>query len=198
MRDALVALALAVCEVGATGAVVMAVVDRLREEGLQGCGEETYYNCEEEEEDASEQLAARGVGEIGRVPVSQSGTVVSLETWCTTTTDGAAPKKESKPSESVGVAAMFSAIKEAGRLALSSSTKPTRTARVIPKSSVKCSLIYNGIPANSADSHRPKGFYVPRFEGFPGPHPDLFIWPTWTLVPASPAALMAYLSCVGG
>ena len=50
-------------------------------------------------------------------------------------------------------------------MVLSFAKKPTGTAKVIPKSSGKCSLIYNGIPVNSADSCRPKGFRLPRFEG---------------------------------
>ena len=44
VRDAVVALAVAVLEVGGTGAVVESALDRVREEGLQDCGEETYYS----------------------------------------------------------------------------------------------------------------------------------------------------------
>ena len=45
------------------------------------------------------------------------------------------------------------------------SAKPTSTARVIPKSSEKCSLIFNGIPVNSADSRQSKGFRLPHVKG---------------------------------
>ena len=69
VRDALVALAVAVLETGGTETVAMAVVDRVPEEGLQDCGEETHYSSEDEGEEVSEELAARAVGEMGRVPI---------------------------------------------------------------------------------------------------------------------------------
>ena len=56
-------------------------------------------------------------------------------------------QKTIKPSEGVGVSAMFQALREAGvGVALSSGAKPTGTAMVIPNCGEKCSLIYNGIP----------------------------------------------------
>ena len=71
VRDAVVALAVAVLEVGGTETVVMAVVDRVREEGLQDCGEQTYYSSEDEKEEVSEELATRGVGAMDKVPISR-------------------------------------------------------------------------------------------------------------------------------
>ena len=166
VRDALVARAVAVLEVGGTETVVMAVVDRVREEGLQDCGEETYYNSEDEEEEVSEELAARVVGEMGHIPISRQigdccvqGDLQNYQRWDK-------HQQGIKPSEGVGVSAMFKAILEAGGGGLVFRKKPTGIARVIPKSSEKCSLIYNGIRVNSVDSCCTKGFRLPHVEGF--------------------------------
>ena len=118
---------------------------------------ESYYSDEEGEEEVSPDLAGRGIGECGRVQLSES-------LWRRAVPDDLLEKYREwmkdtggvGDSKGVGVAEMLESLVEGGSLRrVPQSMGASGKARVIPENSEKCSFIMNCMKQNASDCRPP-------------------------------------------
>ena len=118
-------------------------LETISEEGLSVASEESYYD-EEELEPVSLQLARRGIGDVGKVKMADTiwRRCVPKDLLRTY------PEWDKKYATGIpmvdtpAVGDMLSSIREAGPLKKCSEARGTSKARVIPKNSQKCALIF--------------------------------------------------------
>ena len=124
---------------------------------LEDKDEESYYSDEEGDEEVSPDLAGRGIGECGRVQLSEL-------LWRRAVPDDLLEKYREwmkatggvGDSKGVGVAEMLESPVEGGSLRrVPKSMGASGKARVIPKNSEKCSFIMNCMKQNASDCRPP-------------------------------------------
>ena len=140
-------------------------LETISEEGLSQASEESYYD-DEEVEPVSLQLARRGIGDVGKVKMADAiwRRCVAEDLLCTYQ---AWDKKDAggiPMVDSPTVGDMLSSIREAEPLKRCSEARCTSKARVIPKNSQKCALIFACVGSNDADRRKPLKFRLPRVE----------------------------------
>ena len=148
-------------------ASVLQALDAMPGDEWEDEDEERYYSHEDGEEDVSPDLAGRGIGECGRVQLSES-------LWSRAVPDDLLEKyrewlKETGgvvgDSKGVGVAEMLESLVEGGSLRrVPRSLGAFGKARVIPKNSEKCIFIMNCMKQNASDCHPPPKFVLPQLE----------------------------------
>ena len=137
-------------------------LETISEEGLSQASEESYYD-NEELEPVSLQLARRGIGEVGKVKMADTiwrrcvpGDLLrTYQAWDKKYASGI------PMVDSPAVGDMLSSIREAGPLKRCSKARGTSKARVIPKNSQKCALIFACVGLNDADRRKPPKFRLP-------------------------------------
>ena len=151
--------------VGALASVLQAL-DAMPGDKWEDEDEESYYSDEDGEEDVNPDLAGKGIGECGRVQLSES-------LWSRAVPDDLLDKyrnwlKETEgvgDSKGVGVAEMLESLLEGGSLRrVSQSLGASGKARVIPKNSEKCSFIMNCMKQNASDCRPPPKLVLPELK----------------------------------
>ena len=140
-------------------------LETISEGGLSQALEESYYD-DEELEPVSMQLARRGIGEVGKVKMADTiwrrcvpGDLLrTYQAWDKKYASGI-PMVDSPP-----VGDMLSSVREAGPLKRCSKATGTSKARVIPKNSQKCALIFACVGFNDAEWCKPAKFRLPAIE----------------------------------
>ena len=118
-------------------------LETISEEGLSQASGESYYD-DDELEPVSLQLARRGIGEVGKVRMANTIWRRCVPKDLLRTYQACDPKYASgiPMVDSPAVGDMLSAIRDAGPLKKCSEARGTSKARVIPKNSQKCALIF--------------------------------------------------------
>ena len=131
-------------------------LETISEEGLSQASEESYYD-DDELEPVSLQLARRGIGEVGKVRMANTIWRRCVPKDLLRTYQACDRKYASgiPMADSPAVGDMLSAIRDAGPLKKCSEARGTSKARVIPKNSQKCALIFACVGLNDADWRKP-------------------------------------------
>ena len=131
-------------------------LETISEEGLSQASEESYYD-DDELEPVSLQLARRGIGEVGKVRMANTIWRRCVPKDLLRTYQACDRKYASgiPMVDSPAVGDMLSAIRDAGPLKKCSEARGTSKARVIPKNSQKCALIFACVGLNDADWRKP-------------------------------------------
>ena len=131
-------------------------LETISEEGLSQASEESYYD-DDELEPVSLQLARRGIGEVGKVRMANTILRRCVPKDLLRTYQACDRKYASgiPMVDSPAVGDMLSAIRDAGPLKKCSEARGTSKARVIPKNSQKCALIFACVGLNDADWRKP-------------------------------------------
>ena len=140
-------------------------LETISEEGLSQASEESYYD-DEELEPVSLQLAKRGIAEVGKVKMADTiwrrcvpkDLLRTYQAWDRKYARGI------PMVDSPAVGDMLSSIREAGPWKNCSEARGTSKARVIPKNSQKCALIFACVGLNVADWRKPPKFRLPQVE----------------------------------
>ena len=140
-------------------------LETISEEGLSQASEESYYD-DDELEPVSVQLARRGIGEVGKVRMADTiwrrcvpkDLLRTYQAWDRKYASGI------PMVDSPAVGDMLSAIRDAGPLKKCSQARGTSKARVIPKNSQKCALIFACVGLNDANWRKPPKFRLPKVE----------------------------------
>ena len=140
-------------------------LETISEEGLNQASEES--DCDDEElEPVSLQLARRGIGYVGKVKMADTiwrrcvpeDLLRMYQAWDKKYASGI------PMVDSPAVGDMLSSIREAGPLKRCSEAIGTSKARVIPKNSQKCALIFACVGLNDADWRKLPKFPLPQVE----------------------------------
>ena len=172
LEEGLLVLLSGVMEVAGSQAVgalasVLQALDAMPGNEWEDEDEESYYSDEDGEEDANPDMAGKGIGECGRVQLSESlwsravpdDLLHKYRHWLKETGGGVGDSK------GVGVAEMLESLVEGGSLRrVSQSLGASGKARVIPNNSEKCSLIMNCMKQNASDCRPPPKFVLPQLE----------------------------------
>ena len=145
------------------GSRVTQALATIWEEGLSQASEESYYD-DEELEPVSLQLARQGIGDVVKAKMANTiwrrcvpGDLLRMyQAWDKKYASGI------PMVDSPAVGDMLSSIREAGPLKRCSETRGTSKARVIPKNSEKCALIFACVGLNDADWCKPPKFRLPE------------------------------------
>ena len=139
--------------------------ETISEEGLSQASEESYYD-DDELEPVSLQLARRGIGEVGKVRMANTIWRRCVPKDLLRTYQGCDRKYASgiPMVDSPAVGDMLSAIRDARPLKKCSEARGTSKARVIPKNSQKCALIFACVGLNDADWRKPPKFRLPQVQ----------------------------------
>ena len=135
------------------------------EEGVRQASEESYYD-KEVLESVSLKLARRGIGEVGKVEMADTiwrrcvpGDLLrTYQAWDEKYAGGI------PAVDCPAVGDMLSSIREPGPLKGCSTARGNSKARVIPKKSQKCALIFACEGLNDADGRKPPKFHLPQVE----------------------------------
>ena len=171
LEEGLLVLLSGVMEVAGSQALgpmtsVLQALDAMPGDDWEDEDEESYYSDEEGDEEVSPDLAGRGIGECGRVQLSES-------LWRRAVPDDLLGKyrewmKDTRgvgDSKGVGVAEMLESLVEGGSLCrVPKSMGASGKAHVIPKNSEKCSFIMNCMKQNASDCRPPPRFVLPQLE----------------------------------
>ena len=171
LEEGLLVLLSGVMEVAGSQALgsvtsVLQALDAMPGDDWEEEDEESYYSDEEGDEEVNPDLGGRGIGECGRVQLSESlwRRVVPDDLWekyrkWMKTTGGVGDSK------GVGVAEMLESLVEGGSLRrVPKLMGASGKARVIPKNSEKCSFIMNCMKQNASDCRPPPRFVLPQLE----------------------------------
>ena len=137
----------------------------MSEEGRTHASQESYYD-DGELEPVSLQLARRGIGHMGKVKMADTiwrrcvpGDLLRThQAWDKKYASGILMV------DSPAVGDMLSSIREAGPLKRCSEARGTSKARVIPKNSQKCALIFACVGLNDANWRKPPQCRLPQVE----------------------------------
>ena len=149
-------------ETAETIPVVVGCLTELAEKGIDPEDEESYYSDKEDHGEVDPTVAARGLGQVGNVPIAEL-----LWSHCVQE-DLRSRYHKWRPetrgvgsSDGVGVREMLDVLVRDGAL---SKHENVREARARPKSSEKCAFILNCIKQNARDGRKPRGFQLPQNE----------------------------------
>ena len=170
VREAIDLLALGIADVatkseGVSLNVLVLVLTKVPEKGLEEDLDDSYYS-DEEEEDASPELASKGLGSVRSVPVARSlwdrfipSALKDIYIRWLHSSGGVGS------SVGLGVSEVLKALVRDGALSAGELNRPSsRRAKVIPKNSEKCSFVLNCNKRNSCDPRKPAGFKLPQIE----------------------------------
>ena len=140
-------------------------LETISEEGLSQASEQSYYD-DDELEPVSLQLARRGIGEVEKVRMADTiwrrcvpkDLLRTYQAWDRKYASGI------PMVDSLAVGDMLSSLREAGPLKKCSEARGTSKARVIPKNSRKCALIFACVGLNNADWRKLPEFRLPQVE----------------------------------
>ena len=138
-------------------------LSELTEKGIDSEDEESYYSDEEDHGEVDLTVAARGLGQVGTVPIAET-----LWSRCAPEDLRSRYQKwrqETRAvgaSDGVGVREMLDALVWDG--ALGNRANVSGKAQVRPKSSEKCAFILNCVKQNTCDGRKPRGFQLPQIE----------------------------------
>ena len=147
---------------GVSLTVLVSVLTKVPERGLEEDLDDSYYT-DEEESDVSPELASRGLGSVGNLPLTRtlwdryipSDLRDTYIQWLHSTGGGGG-------SAGLGVNEMLQALVWDGALSSSDGNAPPwGQAKVIAKNSEECSFILNCTKLNSCDPRKPGGFKLP-------------------------------------
>ena len=146
--------------------VVVGCLTELAQKGIDPEDEESYYSDEEDHGEVDPAVAAKGLGQVGNVPIQDT-----LWSRCV---PGDLRSRYQKwrdisggvgSSDGVGVREMLDALVRDGALSRRTSVREASgKAQVRPKSSEKCAFILNCVKQNACDSRKPRGFQQPQME----------------------------------
>ena len=171
LEEGLLVLLSGLMEVAGTRALgsvtsVLQALDAMPGDDWEEEDEESYYSDEEGDEEVNPDLEGRGIGECGRVQLSES-------LWRRAVPDDLLQKYREwmrtaggvGDSKGVGVAEMLQSMVEGGSLRrVPKSMGASGKARVIPKNNEKCGFLMNCMKQNAFDCRPPPRFVLPRLE----------------------------------
>ena len=125
-----------------------------------------YYNDEEDHGEVDPAVAARGLGQVGNVPITES-----LWSRCVPEDLRGRYQKWRQEthgvdvSDGVGVREMLDALVQDGALRKHENVpEDSGKTHVRPKSSEKCAFMLNCVKQNACDDCKPRGFQLPQIE----------------------------------
>ena len=146
--------------------VVVGCLTKLAEKGFDPEDEDSYYGDEEDKGEVGPSTAAKGLGQVGNVPIQDT-----LWSRCVPEDLESRYRKwrtdlgGAGSSDGVRVREMLDALVQDGALSKRDGGKEGGgKAQVRPKSSTKCALILNCVKQNECDGRKPRGFQLPQIE----------------------------------
>ena len=164
-------LMLGICNAARDGAkevipMVVGCLSALCEKGVDSKHEEGYYNDEEDDGEGDPAVAARGLGQVGNVPMQDT-----LWSRCVPEDLRSRYQKWRREtsgvgsSRGVGLREMLDALVRDGALSKHMNMhEASGKAEVRPKSSEKCAFILNCANHNACDGCKRRGFQLPQME----------------------------------
>ena len=171
MSEAVSQLILGICDAaseGATEAIPMVVgyLSELAEKGVDPEDEESHYSDEEDHGEVDPAVAARGLGQVGNVPIQDTlWSRCALEDLRSRYQKWRKETRGVGSSDRVGVREMLDALVRDGVPSRHANVQEASgKAQVSPKSSEKCAFILNSVKQNARDGRKPRGFQLPQIE----------------------------------